>query len=65
MEHDWVPSTLGHGETMCTRCSATNREAAAVGWTTCPGRGVSEVDEDDDGDIAVPGAAPPVDEEDE
>jgi hypothetical protein len=29
--HDWVPSTLGHGETMCRRCAITNREAAALG----------------------------------
>lgn len=28
--HDWVPSTLGHGETMCLRCYMTNREAAAL-----------------------------------
>jgi len=29
--HVWVPSTLGHGETMCTRCFITNREAAVLG----------------------------------
>lgn len=29
--HDWTPSTLGHGETMCKRCFITNREAAALG----------------------------------
>lgn len=29
--HDWIPSTLGHGETMCSRCRVTNREAAALG----------------------------------
>lgn len=33
MTHDWVPSTLGHGETMCRRCFVTNREAAALGIT--------------------------------
>ncbi len=31
MMHDWVPSKLGHGETMCARCFVTNREAAALG----------------------------------
>ena len=31
MEHDWQPSTLGHGETMCRRCFGTNRELAALG----------------------------------
>lgn len=33
MQHDWIPSTLGHGETMCRRCFITNREAAALGLT--------------------------------
>lgn len=31
MHHDWIKSTLGHGETMCSRCFITNREAAALG----------------------------------
>lgn len=31
MEHDWIKSTLGHGETMCSRCKITNREAAVLG----------------------------------
>jgi hypothetical protein len=31
LPHDWIPSTLGHGETMCRRCKITNREAAALG----------------------------------
>ena len=30
-KHNWVRSTLGHGETMCTRCFITNREAAVLG----------------------------------
>ena len=29
--HEWVPSRLGHGETMCARCFVTNREAAVLG----------------------------------
>jgi hypothetical protein len=29
-QHDWVPSTLGHGELMCSRCRITNREASAL-----------------------------------
>jgi hypothetical protein len=29
--HDWKPSTLGHGESMCRACFITNREAAALG----------------------------------
>lgn len=37
MEHDWTPSMLGHGETMCTRCKITNREAAVLGENNCPG----------------------------
>lgn len=36
-EHKWIKSQLGHGETMCTICFATNREAAALGLTSCPG----------------------------
>lgn len=31
MSHDWIPSTLGHGETMCKSCFITNREAAVLG----------------------------------
>ncbi len=30
-QHDWVPSTLGHGDVMCRHCFMTNREAAALG----------------------------------
>lgn len=29
--HDWIPSTLGHGEVMCRNCKITNREAAVLG----------------------------------
>jgi hypothetical protein len=36
MQHDWTTSTLGHGETLCSRCFITNREAAALGLlNTC------------------------------
>lgn len=35
MQHDWIPSPLGHGETMCNRCFVTNREAAALGENEC------------------------------
>lgn len=35
MQHDWIKSTLGHGETMCLRCFVTNREAAAIGMVEC------------------------------
>lgn len=35
MQHDWVPSRLGHGETMCARCFVTNREAAVLGMNDC------------------------------
>lgn len=35
MQHEWVPSTLGHGETMCTCCCMTNREAAVLGAIEC------------------------------
>lgn len=30
MQHDWIKSTLGHGEVMCRRCFITNREAAVL-----------------------------------
>lgn len=30
-QHTWVPSRLGHGDMMCSRCFATNLEAAALG----------------------------------
>lgn len=29
--HQWVPSTLGHGELMCTVCFCTDHEAAVLG----------------------------------
>lgn len=29
--HDWIPSSLGHGETMCRYCYGTNRELAVLG----------------------------------
>ncbi len=35
MQHTWIPSTLGHGETMCAKCFVTNREAAAIGMLEC------------------------------
>ena len=31
MQHEWITSTLGHGEQMCRHCKVTNREAAAIG----------------------------------
>ena len=37
-EHDWVPSTLGHGEMMCRRCLMTNREALILGKCQEPPR---------------------------
>ena len=37
MQHDWIPSTLGHGNLMCRRCRATDLEAAAIGLSACPG----------------------------
>lgn len=43
--HNWVQSNLGHGETMCSKCFITNREAAVLGEENdCPKEdGVSEV----------------------
>lgn len=35
MQHTWIPSTLGHGETMCAKCFVTNREAVAIGMVEC------------------------------
>lgn len=40
--HDWVRSTLEHGETMCSRCSITNREAAVLGEHTCEAPDIKE-----------------------
>lgn len=34
-KHDWIPSTLGHGDAMCRFCKITNREAAAIGQWEC------------------------------
>lgn len=31
VHHQWITSPLGHGETMCSVCKITNREAAALG----------------------------------
>ena len=35
MKHDWIKSTLGHGDLMCRRCWVTNLEAAAIGMVEC------------------------------
>lgn len=35
MQHNWVPSTLGHGNKMCNRCWVTDLEAAAIGMVEC------------------------------
>ena len=35
MQHNWIDSTLGHGESMCSRCFITNREASAIGAHEC------------------------------
>lgn len=35
MQHDWIPSTLGHGNKMCRRCCVTDLEAAAIGMNEC------------------------------
>lgn len=35
MQHDWIKSTLGHGNQMCRRCFVTDLEAAAIGMTQC------------------------------
>lgn len=33
--HDWVKSTLGHGNFMCRRCAITDLEADAIGRVRC------------------------------
>ena len=33
--HDWMPSTVGHGNKQCKRCLITDLEAAAIGSTGC------------------------------
>lgn len=42
--HEWVKSTLGHGEQMCAHCGVTNREAAVFGEldAPCPNRPADE-----------------------
>jgi hypothetical protein len=38
LQHLWVPSNIGHGESMCSRCGITDREAKALHVTeTCTG----------------------------
>ena len=34
-EHNWIRSTYGHGETMCTKCGVTNREASVLRMYKC------------------------------
>lgn len=35
--HNWKPSTLGHGESVCVFCHGTNREIAVIGdMNVCP-----------------------------
>ena len=37
--HDWLVSTLGHGELVCGACHATNREIIFIGDPNhCPER---------------------------
>jgi hypothetical protein len=36
LRHEWILSTLGHGETMCKFCHITNREAAVLRQTDEP-----------------------------
>ena len=36
--HDYVPSPLGHGETMCRYCKGTNRENAIISPNHCDAR---------------------------
>ena len=35
-DHDWIPSTLGHGDYMCRRCEITNWEAITLGTLSGP-----------------------------
>lgn len=48
-QHTWIKSTLGHGESMCSKCFITNREAAVLGkMNTCsasnPASAVTDVE---------------------
>lgn len=60
MQHDWIPSALGHGETMCRRCFVTNREAAAIGMTECeaPPPKAANANEPDDNEGDLPFICP-------
>lgn len=71
-DHIWVPSKLGHGEMMCSRCSITNREAAVLGLLdqcepantntgTQPASGAA-ADPAADADVAARPAAPTTEE---
>lgn len=60
MQHNWIKSTLGHGETMCSRCFITNREAAALGqMNVCetpppkPANDLSDVHDEDEVDQMI------------
>ena len=36
-QHDWIPSTYGHGNFMCTKCLMTDLEARALNcYEVCP-----------------------------
>lgn len=35
LPHNWIASTVGHGEKQCSNCRITNREADAIGSMQC------------------------------
>lgn len=47
-EHDWVASTLGHGERMCRRCKMTNRESWVLGRCQVPPAEKTKEQDDED-----------------
>lgn len=48
--HEWVMSTVGHGEYQCKHCLITNREAWALDELDklCPARAAADKEENPD-----------------
>jgi hypothetical protein len=53
-KHNWVRSTLGHGDTMCSKCKITNREAAVLGKLNMCEVPDAEAKDERDGDGTTP-----------
>jgi hypothetical protein len=54
MQHDWIASTLGHGNKMCSRCFVTDMEAAAIGMFICDPPGPKAANENNPKIVETP-----------